>query len=179
MKDICDGRATRADVVHENLEQYREVYVRSTQRIDVLKTVSCSSPRTVLYSNLTSHRRSDDTCSMSIPMVEGSRGTVKWCGLTGGTSGKGLMAWGRWWDDRAARLFGRFWQEAQGPDGGGTEKGREERESPDSRSPAKQSPRRPTQASASTMSHRICLSPTAPDLNQTPGSHHADRPPRH
>ena len=39
MKDICEGRATRAQVVHESLEMYREVYVRTTQRMDVLKTV--------------------------------------------------------------------------------------------------------------------------------------------
>ena len=40
MKAICDGTRTRNDVVHSNIEQYREVYVRVVQQIDVLKTVS-------------------------------------------------------------------------------------------------------------------------------------------
>ncbi|KAI9824145.1 MAG: DNA topoisomerase [Phylliscum demangeonii] len=37
MKDICAGTRTRADVVHESLEQYREVFVRTAQQIDLLK----------------------------------------------------------------------------------------------------------------------------------------------
>ncbi|GAM88847.1 hypothetical protein ANO11243_068810 [Dothideomycetidae sp. 11243] len=37
MKDICEGRASRAQVVHDSLNMYREVYVRTTQRMDVLK----------------------------------------------------------------------------------------------------------------------------------------------
>jgi DNA topoisomerase-3 len=39
MKAICEGRSTRTDVVHRNLEQYREVFVRTTQQINVLKAV--------------------------------------------------------------------------------------------------------------------------------------------
>ena len=46
MKDICEGRKTRNDVVQESLDQYREVFTRTSQQIDVLKAVrtSASSP---------------------------------------------------------------------------------------------------------------------------------------
>ncbi|OCK90395.1 uncharacterized protein K441DRAFT_666037 [Cenococcum geophilum 1.58] len=37
MKAICAGTTTRNDVVHQNLEKYREVFVRTTQQINVLK----------------------------------------------------------------------------------------------------------------------------------------------
>ncbi|KAI9822017.1 MAG: DNA topoisomerase [Thelocarpon impressellum] len=37
MKEICAGTKSRNDVVHESLEQYREVFVRTSQQIDVLK----------------------------------------------------------------------------------------------------------------------------------------------
>ncbi|KAF2634848.1 prokaryotic type I DNA topoisomerase [Massarina eburnea CBS 473.64] len=37
MKDICEGRSTRNDVVQSNLEKYRSVFVRTTQQINVLK----------------------------------------------------------------------------------------------------------------------------------------------
>jgi hypothetical protein len=40
MKAICEGRSTRNDVVHQNLEQYRAVFNRTTQQINVLKDVS-------------------------------------------------------------------------------------------------------------------------------------------
>lgn len=40
MKAICEGRMTKADVVHQSLEQYREVFVITTQQMDVLKAVS-------------------------------------------------------------------------------------------------------------------------------------------
>lgn len=42
MKAICDGRSTRRDVVQESLDMYRDVYIRTTQRMDVLKAVSGS-----------------------------------------------------------------------------------------------------------------------------------------
>jgi len=45
MKAICEGRKTRTEVVHETLEQYRAVYIRSQQRIDVLKRVSRGAHR--------------------------------------------------------------------------------------------------------------------------------------
>lgn len=51
MKEICAGTKSRNDFVHETLEQYREVFVKTQQQIDVLKAVrpfedlhvSCSS----------------------------------------------------------------------------------------------------------------------------------------
>ena len=39
MKEICTGRKTRNDFVHETLEQYREVFVQTQLRVEVLKTV--------------------------------------------------------------------------------------------------------------------------------------------
>ena len=38
MKAICEGRATRNDVVQESLEQYREVFTKTQQGIGSLKT---------------------------------------------------------------------------------------------------------------------------------------------
>lgn len=40
MKAICEGRSTKNDVVQMNLEKYREVFVRTSQQMDVLKNVS-------------------------------------------------------------------------------------------------------------------------------------------
>ncbi|KAL1592503.1 DNA topoisomerase [Nothophoma quercina] len=40
MKAICEGRTTRDDVVQQNLEQYRAVFNRTVQQINVLKSVS-------------------------------------------------------------------------------------------------------------------------------------------
>lgn len=40
MKAICEGRSTRGDVVEQNLEQYRTVFNRTVQQINVLKSVS-------------------------------------------------------------------------------------------------------------------------------------------
>ncbi|KAF2676149.1 DNA topoisomerase 3-beta [Lentithecium fluviatile CBS 122367] len=37
MKAICGGRSTRNEVVQQNLEQYRAVFTRTTQQINVLK----------------------------------------------------------------------------------------------------------------------------------------------
>jgi hypothetical protein len=39
MKAICEGRTTRHDVVQQNLEQYRAVFNRTMQQINVLKSV--------------------------------------------------------------------------------------------------------------------------------------------
>jgi len=39
MKEICAGRKSRNDMVHETLEQYREVFVRTQQQVEVLKAV--------------------------------------------------------------------------------------------------------------------------------------------
>jgi DNA topoisomerase-3 len=40
MKEICVGAKTKNDVVHESVEQYREVFIKASQQIDVLKSVS-------------------------------------------------------------------------------------------------------------------------------------------
>ena len=40
MKAICEGRQTRNDVVQQNLEQYRAVFNRTMQQMNVLKAVS-------------------------------------------------------------------------------------------------------------------------------------------
>ncbi|PSK42469.1 DNA topoisomerase 3 [Elsinoe australis] len=37
MKSICEGRASKSEVVYESLNMYREVFIRTTQRMDVLK----------------------------------------------------------------------------------------------------------------------------------------------
>jgi DNA topoisomerase-3 len=40
MKDICDGRKSRDDVVRESLREYKQVFDRTEERIGVLKAVS-------------------------------------------------------------------------------------------------------------------------------------------
>jgi DNA topoisomerase-3 len=40
MKEICAGRKSRNDMVHETLEQYRAAFVRTQQQVEVLKAVS-------------------------------------------------------------------------------------------------------------------------------------------
>jgi DNA topoisomerase-3 len=39
MKAICEGRASRGDVVQQSIEQYRAVYVRTREQMSVLKEV--------------------------------------------------------------------------------------------------------------------------------------------
>ena len=39
MKAICDGRKTKREVVEETIEQYRAVYTRTQQQLNVLRTV--------------------------------------------------------------------------------------------------------------------------------------------
>ncbi|KAF2224271.1 DNA topoisomerase III [Elsinoe ampelina] len=38
MKEICNGRATKAEVVYESLNMHREVYLRTNQRMEVLRS---------------------------------------------------------------------------------------------------------------------------------------------
>ena len=40
MKAICDGTRTRGEVVRANIDQFRDVYVRTVHNIAVLKAVS-------------------------------------------------------------------------------------------------------------------------------------------
>lgn len=53
MKAICEGRSTRQDVVQQNLEQYRAVFNRTAQQINVLKSVSqyCARRTTFVWSH--------------------------------------------------------------------------------------------------------------------------------
>jgi DNA topoisomerase-3 len=44
MKAICDGQTTRQQVVQQNLDQYRAVFNRTGQNMDVLKAVSQITP---------------------------------------------------------------------------------------------------------------------------------------
>ena len=39
MKEICAGRKSRNDMVHETLEQYREAFMRTQQQVEILKSV--------------------------------------------------------------------------------------------------------------------------------------------
>lgn len=39
MKAICEGRSSRNDVVQQNLDQYRSVFIRTMQQMNVLKAV--------------------------------------------------------------------------------------------------------------------------------------------
>ena len=39
MKAICEGRKTKSEVVHETIEEYREVYLLSQRRMNALTTV--------------------------------------------------------------------------------------------------------------------------------------------
>lgn len=39
MKAICEGRKTKTEVVHESIEQYRDVYIRTQQRLESLRAV--------------------------------------------------------------------------------------------------------------------------------------------
>jgi hypothetical protein len=43
MKAICEGRKTQREVIEETVEQYRAVYVRTQQRLNVLKAVRLPS----------------------------------------------------------------------------------------------------------------------------------------
>lgn len=40
MRAICAGTTTRGDVIHESLDMYRDVYIRTKRGINVLKAVS-------------------------------------------------------------------------------------------------------------------------------------------
>lgn len=39
MREICAGTKTKSDFVHETLEQYRDVFLRTQQQVDILKAV--------------------------------------------------------------------------------------------------------------------------------------------
>lgn len=58
MKAICEGRATRAEVMRESLRQYRDVFMQSKERVHLLKDVSYPTTLFVFLS----HRCSPFTC---------------------------------------------------------------------------------------------------------------------
>jgi hypothetical protein len=62
MKAICEGRSTRNDVVQRNLEQYRAVFMRTTQQINVLKAVR---PTTISVESIANVER----CTAGYPEV--------------------------------------------------------------------------------------------------------------
>jgi DNA topoisomerase III len=39
MKAICEGRKTKNEVIHETIEQYRDVYVRTQRHLSALQAV--------------------------------------------------------------------------------------------------------------------------------------------
>jgi DNA topoisomerase III len=47
MKDICEGRRTRHDVVHESLEMYREVFTKANREVNVLVAVYPLFPKLI------------------------------------------------------------------------------------------------------------------------------------
>lgn len=62
MRAICAGTATKHDVIHSTLDQYRDMFVRSQQRIEILKMVSLSQIRilkgkVLRFSILLPHKR--------------------------------------------------------------------------------------------------------------------------
>jgi DNA topoisomerase-3 len=48
MKDICEGRRTKHDVVHESLEMYREVFTKANREVNVLVAVHPLSAMLIL-----------------------------------------------------------------------------------------------------------------------------------
>jgi DNA topoisomerase IA len=44
MKAICEGRKSRREVIDETINQYRTVYVRTQQRLNVMKEVNIRLP---------------------------------------------------------------------------------------------------------------------------------------
>jgi hypothetical protein len=61
MKAICDGRATRSDVVQQSIEQYRAVYNRTREQMSVLKEVRFTATKS-LDNGLTFPRLSRNMC---------------------------------------------------------------------------------------------------------------------
>ena len=52
MKAICEGRKTRREVIEETVQQYRAVYVRTQQRLDVLRAVRYFFPQSVAVADM-------------------------------------------------------------------------------------------------------------------------------
>lgn len=47
MKDICEGRRTKNDVVHESIGMYREVFMKANREVNVLVEVYLFHPKLI------------------------------------------------------------------------------------------------------------------------------------
>lgn len=56
MRDICEGRRTKNDVVQESIAMYREVFMKANREMNVLVEVHLSRPEANI-------RHVSDTCS--------------------------------------------------------------------------------------------------------------------
>lgn len=65
MKAICEGRKTKAEVVHETIEQYREVYLLSQRRLDALRSVGFNFVLSCVVDTLTSVRSQYGSMSLA------------------------------------------------------------------------------------------------------------------
>lgn len=54
MRAICAGTTTKGDVVHESLDMYRDVYIRTRRGINILKAVSSMTEKSINGQLLTS-----------------------------------------------------------------------------------------------------------------------------
>jgi hypothetical protein len=45
MKDICEGRRTKNDVVYESIGMYREVFMKANREVNVLVEVGLVRPK--------------------------------------------------------------------------------------------------------------------------------------
>ena len=63
MKAICEGRKTQREVIEETIQQYRAVYMRTQQRLDVLKAVRQPFPSLAFIIMLILDSRSESMCS--------------------------------------------------------------------------------------------------------------------
>ena len=65
MKAICEGRKTQREVIEETVEQYRAVYVRTQQRLNVLKAVRLPSASIATFDVLILRSLFESMCSAS------------------------------------------------------------------------------------------------------------------
>lgn len=80
MKAICDGRTTRQVVLNDSIQQYRQVFMQSKQRLNVLKSVSMNGWLL------------DNTVSQSVSLKHPSRHVGSTSSRTAAELGPGLAA---------------------------------------------------------------------------------------
>lgn len=51
MRAICAGTTTKGHVVHESLDMYRDVYIRTRRGVNILKAVSSITKNKALMDN--------------------------------------------------------------------------------------------------------------------------------